>query len=100
MKTFIDRNYFLYTHDIPLKARSAGYIVVAGGSAIDITLRSLRRCFRIQGNNPEERTLTLTAYASRLGDIKSQPDVMEEARNLGKRMAEILIAQQKPTQPG
>jgi len=99
MKTFIDRNYFLYTHDIPLKARTAGYIVVAGGSAIDITLRALRRCFRIQGSNPEERILTLTAYASRLGDIKNQPAVLEEARNLGKRMAEILINHKKPIQP-
>jgi multimeric flavodoxin WrbA len=92
MKTFIDRNYFLYTHGIRLKARTAGVIVVAGGSAIDITMRALRRCFRIQGENWEERVFTLTGYASRPGEVKNQPALIEEARNLGRKMAEILGA--------
>jgi multimeric flavodoxin WrbA len=92
MKTFIDRNYFLYTHGIRLKARCAGVIVVAGGSAIDITVRALRRCFRIQGENWEERVFTLTGYASRPGEVKNQPALLEEARNLGRRMAEIIGA--------
>jgi multimeric flavodoxin WrbA len=90
MKTFIDRNYFLYTHGIGLKARCAGVIVVAGGSAIDITVRALKRCFRVQGDKPEERTITLTGYASRAGEVKNQPALIEEARDLGKKMAEIL----------
>jgi multimeric flavodoxin WrbA len=92
MKTFIDRNYFLYTHDIPLQARTAGFIVVAGGSAIDITMRALRRCFRIRGENWEERIITLTGYANRPGEVKNQPALIEEARNLGRKMAEILGA--------
>jgi multimeric flavodoxin WrbA len=90
MKTFIDRNYFLYMHGIRLKARCAGVIVVAGGSAIDITMRALRRCFRIQGENWEERVFTLTGYASRPGEVKNQPALVEEARNLGRKMAEVL----------
>jgi multimeric flavodoxin WrbA len=92
MKTFIDRNYFLYMHGIRLNAVCAGVIVVAGGSAIDITVRALRRCFRIKGENWEERVFTLTGYASRPGEVKNQPTLIEEARNLGRRMAEILGA--------
>jgi len=96
MKTFIDRNYFLYMHDIDLKARCAGVIVVAGGSAIDITVRALRRCFRIQGDNPDERTILVTGYASRPGEVKNQPALLEEARNLGRRMAEIINTVSQP----
>ena len=96
MKTFIDRNYFLYMHGIRLNAVCAGLIVVAGGSAIDITVRALRRCFRIRGENPEERTITLTGYASRPGEVKNQPALVEEARNLGRKMAEILNAFSQP----
>lgn len=90
MKTFIDRNYFLYTHGIGLKARCAGVIVVAGGSAIDVTVRAIRRCFRLAGGNAEDRIITLTGYASRPGDVKNQPALIEEAQNLGRRMAEIV----------
>lgn len=95
MKTFIDRNYFLYMHGIRLNAVCAGLIVVAGGSAIDITVRALRRCFRVKGENPEERTIILTGYASRPGEVKNQPALIDEARNLGKKMAEIIMTAQK-----
>jgi multimeric flavodoxin WrbA len=92
MKAFIDRNYFLYMHGIRLNAVCAGLIVVAGGSAIDITVRALRRCFRVKGENWEERIFTLTGYASRPGEVKNQPALIEEAQNLGRKMADILEA--------
>jgi hypothetical protein len=35
--------------------------------------------------------LIVTGYASRLGDAKNKPTLIADARNLGKRMGEILM---------
>ncbi len=91
MKAFIDRNYFLYMHEIPLQARCAGFIVVAGGGGIDITVRALRRCFGM----PNDREITVTGYASQPGEVKDQPALLKEARSLGQRMAGILNSARK-----
>ncbi len=96
MKAFIDRNYFLYTHDIPLKAVCAGLIVVAGGAGIDLTVRALRRCFTISGDNPDDRIITVTGYASGPGEVRNNRALVEGARKLGRRMAEILTSANKP----
>lgn len=90
MKTFIDRNYFLYTHDIPLKALCAGLIVVAGAEGIDHTVRAIRLCFSLSGDNSSDRWLTVSGYATKVGEVKHNPTLIEEARKLGRRMVEIL----------
>ncbi|MBN1663998.1 MAG: flavodoxin family protein [Deltaproteobacteria bacterium] len=90
MKTFIDRNYFLYTHGIKLKSKCMGLIVVAGGGADDITIKALRRCFRIQGGNTPENWLEVSGYAGGLGDVKNNPQLIEQARDLGRKMAERM----------
>lgn len=90
MKTFIDRNYFLYTHGIRIKSRCMGLIVVAGGSGEDITIRALRRCFRVQGGNTPDNWLEVTGYASGLGAVKDNPELINRARELGGKMAERL----------
>jgi multimeric flavodoxin WrbA len=89
MKTFVDRNYFRYTHDIPLKSKCMGLIVVAGGSADDITIRALKRCFRIKGVSADD-WLVVSGYASELGDVKNNKKLIAEARELGKKMAERI----------
>ncbi len=96
MKTFIDRNYFLYTHGIPLKALCAGLIIVAGGEGTDQTIRAVRRCFSLSGDNSSDRWLIVSGYATKVGEMKHNPTLIEEARNLGRRMADILAAAQKP----
>lgn len=88
MKTFVDRNYFLYTHGLKLKSKCMGLIVVAGGSGEDITLRALRRCFRLRGGNTPENWLEVTGFASELGDVKNNRKLVAEARELGKKIAE------------
>jgi len=90
MKTFVDRNYFLYTHGIRLKSKCMGLIVVAGGGGDDITIRALRRCFGLQGGNTPENWLEVTGYASELGAMKNNPEYIAKARELGKKMAEKI----------
>jgi len=90
MKTFVDRNYFLYTHGIRLQSRCMGLIVVAGGAGEDITIRAVRRCFGLQGGNSDKNWLVVSGYASRVGDMQHNAPLIAEARQMGKRMAETL----------
>jgi multimeric flavodoxin WrbA len=90
MKAFVDRNYFLYRHGIALSALCAGLIVVAGGAGMDQTARALRRFVKLATNLPDEKIEILIGLASGPGDIKSNQPAVEEARKLGRRMAEIL----------
>ncbi len=90
MKAFIDRNYFLYTHDIPLKAKCGALVVVGGGAGLDITERALRRYLKPTVGLSDDHLFTLTAYASRVGDIKNRPAALKQARELGRKMGETL----------
>ncbi len=90
MKTFIDRSFFLYTHKIPLQAKCAGLVIVAGTVGIDITVRALRRCFKLSDGNSDDRVMTVSGYATKLGRIKNDQALVEEAQKLGRRMAEII----------
>ncbi len=92
MKAFIDRNYFLYTHDIELKAACAGLIAVAGSYGTDQTLRALSRFLSLSAEGGKERILTLAGHAHTIGEIRTNTVLAEEARQLGKRMAEIVKA--------
>lgn len=91
IKTFIDRNYFLYRHGIPLNAQCAGLVVVAGGGGIDQTVRALRRYVKLSTEIPDEKILIISGYASQPGDVNSNTSLLEEARKMGAQMMEILV---------
>ena len=90
MKTFIDRNYFPYQHDMKYKARVAGIIVVAEMEAIEDTLYTLNQfvdwCFDIK----ESGKFTVSGYAHTAGEVSDKPDLIEEAKQLGRQMAQYL----------
>jgi len=90
MKAFVDRNYFLYRHGIPLSALCAGLIVIAGGAGMDQTVRAIRRFVKLATNLPDDKIMTLIGLASSPGDIRNNQSAVEEARKLGKQMVEIL----------
>ncbi len=90
MKAFVDRNYFLYRHDITPKATCAGLVVVGGGAGLDHTVRALRRFLKLSFDVPDDRLVTLTGYASKVGEVKNKQPLLEEARKLGRRVAEML----------
>ena len=92
LKTFIDRNYFLYTHDIPLKSKCMGLLVVAESEGIEFTVDALKRCFSLSGEDSKDEWLVVTGYAGRVGDVKKNKPLITEARQLGKKMAERLLA--------
>lgn len=85
MKAFVDRNYFLYTHDLGLAARTAGLIIVAGAAGIEHTERALKRFLAFYMRS--DRITTVSGLASRTGDMKRKAPAIEEARKLGRLMA-------------
>jgi len=95
MKAFVDRNYFLYMHDLALAAKVGGIIIVAGGDGIAQTDRALRRFLAFYIGN--DRITMVSGLASRLGDMKENTSAIEAARELGRQMASTL-AQASGTQ--
>ncbi len=92
MKAFVDRSYFLYTHEISPKAVCAGLIVIGGGAGVEHAVRALKRFLKLSADIPNDRIVTLTGYASKPGEAKSNLALVKQARKLGARMAEILAS--------
>jgi len=90
LKAFVDRNYFFYTHGIRLRALCAGLIVVGGGGGTDHAARALKRFLEPSADIPKDRIITVMGYAGKPGDVKNNRALVEEARILGRRLAEIL----------
>ncbi len=91
LKIFIDRNYFLYTHDINCKAKAAGLIVIGGGAGIEDTVMSLNKF--LSGSTlsiPKGKIFVVSGYADAPGEVKSKPDLVNQARDMGKKLVEGL----------
>jgi multimeric flavodoxin WrbA len=92
MKAFVDRNYFLYRHNISPRMICAGLIVIGGSAGLEHTVRALRRFVKLSANIPDDRVVILSGCASKPGEVKNNAALIEEARRLGSRMAEILTS--------
>lgn len=90
MKTFIDRNYFLYKHDRKSQARAVGIIVVAGSEGVEDTLYTLKQFVDESFDTSEDRKLIVCGYADRIGEARTNLLLVDEARNLGRQLVEIL----------
>ena len=91
MKTFIDRNYFAYRHDWKYRAGVAGLIVVAEMEAIENTVHTLEQfvdwCFDIK----EGGKYIAAGYAHKIGDVQANAELINEAAELGRKMAASLL---------
>ena len=92
MKAFVDRNYFLYRHDISPRMVCAGLIVIGGSAGLDHTVRALRRFVKLSADIHDDRIAILSGCASKPGEVKNNAILIEEARTLGSRMAGILTS--------
>ena len=90
MKTFIDRNYFLYRHNRKAPARAVGLIIVAASLGIEDTLHTLKQYVNEAFDLKEDNLLVVSGYADKPREVKSNLSLVEDARNLGKKMAEIM----------
>ena len=92
MKAFVDRNYFLYRHDISPRLVCAGLIIVGGSAGLEHTVRAMRRFIKLSSGIPDDRIVILSGCATKLGEIKKDTGLIDEAKKLGHRMSEILAA--------
>jgi len=92
MKAFIDRNWFLRQHGRKSRARAVGIIVVGGGASIDDTVEALGRYVGSSSFDSiaEDKRFIVTACAGAPGDVKSNKQSIEEARDLGRQLAASL----------
>ena len=88
MKAFVDRNYFLYKHDIGIRAKVGGLIIAAGSEGTGHTDRAMRRFLAFY--MPNDRITTVIGLANRLGDMEKNASAIEQARDLGRAMASEL----------
>ena len=85
MKAFIDRNFFTFTHEGIKKAKIAGLIAIGGSAGAEATINTLKAFTFL----PKEDVFIVTGY-TRDGDIKDLPELLQLAREMGKKMAARL----------
>ncbi len=90
MKAFIDRNFFLYNHNRKCKAKSVGVIIVAESEGIEDTLHTLKRFIVEPIKVKADSILTACGFAGRMGEVKNNQPLVEEAQKLGRQMVENL----------
>ena len=90
LKAFMDRNYFLYTHNRKSQARAVAVIVVAEVEGIEDTVHTLKRFINESFDVEKDSILEVHGYASRLGDVSNNAPLLRQARELGRQMVESL----------
>ena len=86
MKAFIDRTYFLYKKDRTSEARAVGLIVVAEQEGIKDTLHTLKLFANWAFNVEKDERCIASGYASKMGEAEKNLQLVEQARELGRRM--------------
>jgi multimeric flavodoxin WrbA len=90
MKCFIDRTYYLYMRNQKSRARAVGVIVVADSEGIEDTLYTLRQFIDEAFEIGEDRLFIVSGYAGKVGEVRHDLSLIEEARKLGRQMAASL----------
>jgi len=90
IKTFMDRSFFLFGHDIEMKAKCFGLIAIEGRMGADEAIKELRK---FTGPPGMRRVKVLTLKGSAGGPdkhVRDNPELVKQAREMGKQMAEVL----------
>jgi multimeric flavodoxin WrbA len=93
MKIFIDRTIFLRRHKIEPKAKCVGLIAVGSSSGTDDAIDALKRFLASYGGFRPDETLSVVGHARGAGDIKANEAVVNQARELGAKMAGHLLGE-------
>jgi multimeric flavodoxin WrbA len=85
MKTFIDRNFFTFTHEGKRKIKYVGLIAIGGGGGADETIATLKRFVGL----PNESCFVVSGYLGQ-DSAKNKPDLVKKAREMGKKLSAKL----------
>ena len=100
MKAFMDRNYFLYMHNRKSRAKAVGIIVIAQSEGIDDTVHNLKRY--ISGSSftvQKDKIFELRGYAYELGEVQNNLQLVNQAKDFGRKMVENLEGILKVDEP-
>ena len=90
VKTFMDRSYFLFGHGIKMKAKCYGLIAIAGRGGFDEAIQELKKFTGPPGTS-NVKTLVLKGSAGGPDKhVKDNPEMVNQAREMGKQMAAVL----------
>lgn len=92
VKIFIDRCIFLRRHNIKPKAKCIGLIAVASSSGTDDAIGALKRFLASLGGLSPDEALIVVGNARGAGEIKANEAVVNQARELGTKMAQALLS--------
>jgi len=95
VKTFMDRSYFLFGHGINMQAKCYGLIAIAGRGGFDEAIEELKKFTGPPGNR---KVPTFTIKGSAGGPdkhVKDNPEMVKQARDMGKQIADVLQATKK-----
>ena len=90
MKALIDRCHFFYSHGIKPKAKTLGFIVIAGEYGIEDTLHALHRYNEVTFNVPESHIFSVSGVALASGEVKNNKALIRAVANLGRQMVNVL----------
>jgi hypothetical protein len=94
MKVFLDRTIFLNRHNMLPVAKVAGLLTMAGRSGADMAMDEMVKFFTDAEKKPYSgaKIIKLVTYH---GGPQNKPEdmteVIEQSRNMGKEMADILL---------
>ena len=74
-----------------MKAKCAGTIVVAGGSGVEGASNALLNYITLSSNLAQDKVTQVCGLARNAGDIGSNLDIVEQARRLGKSIAQEIL---------
>jgi len=89
LKLFMDRSFFLYQHDLWLRARAVGLIAVTAETGLDDALAAMRRYVALSTRDAPV-VLTVGGSADAAGEAAKDDDLIAEARRTGRALAESL----------
>ena len=90
IKAFMDRSFFLFRHDIEPKAKCFGLIAIANRVGFDETIQELKK-FTGPPGAPRAQVFTVKGAAGGPDKhVKDNPELVEQAREMGRQMAELL----------
>ena len=90
LKALIDRCHFFYSHNLKPKAKTLGFIVIAGEFGVEDTLHALYGFSEITFGLPKKAVFSVGGIALEADEVKNSRALVEQARLLGQKMANIL----------
>ncbi len=97
-KTFLDRTFFLYTHNIPKQAKCFGLIAIAGRAGFDQAIQELKKFVGLRDASQAEVFTLKAAIGGPDKHARDNPQMVEEAREMAKEMARVLLGMDKQPQ--